>query len=137
VPVEVARSRTVAGQALAEAGERDRGVDELRRAAAELDAHGALRFRSEAERELGKLGRRTHRRTRPGAADGSGVDTLTERELEVAQLVVDRKTNREIAATLFLSQKTVEAHLHTIFRKVGVSSRVELARAMERASTTA
>jgi DNA-binding CsgD family transcriptional regulator len=51
----------------------------------------------------------------------------------VTQLVVDRKTNPEIAAELFLSQKTVETHLRNIFRKVGVSSRVELARAVERA----
>jgi DNA-binding CsgD family transcriptional regulator len=56
---------------------------------------------------------------------------LTERELRLARLVVDRKTNPQIAAELFLSQKTVEAHLRNIFRKVGVSSRVELARAVE------
>ena len=62
-----------------------------------------------------------------------GVDSLTERELELARLVVDRKTNPEIAAALFLSQKTVETHLRNIFRKLGVASRVELARAVERA----
>ena len=48
----------------------------------------------------------------------------------MARLVVDRKTNPEIAAQLFLSQKTVETHLRNIFRKVGVTSRVELARAL-------
>jgi DNA-binding NarL/FixJ family response regulator len=51
----------------------------------------------------------------------------------VARLVVDRKTNPQIAAELFLSQKTVETHLRNIFRKVGVSTRVELARVVERA----
>ena len=51
----------------------------------------------------------------------------------MARLVVDRKTNPEIAAELFLSQKTVETHLRNIFRKIDVSSRVELARAVERA----
>ena len=99
----------------------------------ELEARGALRYRDEAERELRKLGHRVHRRTRPGKPDGAGVESLTERELQLARLVVDRKTNPEIAAELFLSQKTVETHLRNIFRKVGVSSRVELARAVERA----
>jgi DNA-binding CsgD family transcriptional regulator len=50
----------------------------------------------------------------------------------VARLVVDRKSNAEIAAELFLSQKTVESHLRNIFRKIGVSSRADLARAVER-----
>jgi DNA-binding CsgD family transcriptional regulator len=49
----------------------------------------------------------------------------------VARLVVDRKTNPQIAAELFLSQKTVETHLRNIFRKLDVGSRVELARAVE------
>jgi DNA-binding NarL/FixJ family response regulator len=133
VPVEVARSRTVLGQALAQAGERDRALEELQSAATELDARGARRYRDEAERELGKLGHRVHRRTRPGTTDGAALDSLKERELQVARLVVDRKTNPEIASELFLSQKTVETHLRNIFRKIGVSSRVELARAVERA----
>ena len=59
--------------------------------------------------------------------------TLSERELQVARLVVDRKTNPEIAAELFLSLKTVESHLRNIFRKLDVQSRVELARVVERA----
>ena len=116
-PVEAALSRTLAGRALAEAGERERAVTELQRAAREFEACGALRYRDEAERELRKLGHRIHRRTRPGKTDGTGIESLTERELQVARLVVDRKTNPEIAAELFLSQKTVETHLRNIFRK--------------------
>ena len=104
-----------------------------KRAARELDACGALRYRDETERELRKLGHRIHRRTRPGKTDGTGIESLTQRELQVARLVVDRKTNPEIAAELFLSQKTVETHLRNIFRKIDVSSRVALARAVERA----
>ena len=66
-----------------------------------------------------------------------GVETLTQRERQVAALVVDRKTNPEIAAELFLSLKTVETHLRNIFRKLDVSSRVELARTVERARRAA
>jgi len=133
VPVESARSRTVLGKALVECGVTERGLDELQRAATELDARGARRYRDEAERELGKHGRRVHRRSGAGKTDGTGIESLTERELQVTRLVVDRRTNPEIAAELFLSQKTVETHLRNIFRKVGVSSRVELARAAEEA----
>src|SRR4051812_20728636 len=133
-PIEAALSRTLAGRALAAAGERDRAVAELLDAATALEACGALRWRDEAEREVRKLGRRIHHRTQPGKAGATGIDALTSRELQVACLVVDRKTNPEIAAELFLSQKTVETHLRNIFRKVDVSSRVELARTVERAS---
>ena len=62
-----------------------------------------------------------------------GVESLTAREREVAGLVVDRMTNPQIAEDLFLSPKTVETHLRNIMRKLGVSSRVEVARAVERA----
>jgi len=132
-PIEAALSRVLAGRALAQTGERGRAIAELQTAAATLEACGAPRWRAEAERELRKLGRRIHRRTPRGKTDASGLDALTSRELQVARLVVDRKTNPQIAAELFLSQKTVETHLRNIFRKVDVSSRVELARAVERA----
>jgi len=130
-PIEAALSRTIAGRALAESGERDRAVAELQRAAAALDACGAWRYRQSAERELGKLGHRPHRRTRPGKANGAGIESLTGRELQVARLVVDRKTNPQIAAELYLSQKTVETHLRNIFHKMGVTTRAALARAVE------
>jgi len=83
-------------------------------------------------RELRRLGRRPHRRTlRGGGADG--LESLTERELQVARLIVDRRTNPQIAAELFLSTKTVESHVRNLFHKLGVSSRVEVARVIERA----
>jgi DNA-binding NarL/FixJ family response regulator len=91
-----------------------------------------MRYRQQAERELRKLGKPVHRRTRPGKLDGSGVETLTQREAQVARLVVDRRTNPEIAEELFLSIKTIESHLRSIFRKLDVSSRYDVARAMER-----
>ena len=65
--------------------------------------------------------------------DGIGVDSLTERERQVARLVVDRRTNPEIAEALFLSPKTVQTHMRNIFRKLHVSSRADVARTVERA----
>jgi DNA-binding NarL/FixJ family response regulator len=135
-PVEAALARTLAGRALAQAGQPDRAVAELKHAASELHACGALRYRGAAERELRGLGHRIYRRTRPGKIDGTGVEALTERELQVARLVVDRRTNPEIAEALFLSPKTVETHMRNIFRKLDVSSRVEVARTVERAAHT-
>jgi ATP/maltotriose-dependent transcriptional regulator MalT len=135
-PIEAALSRTLAGRALAQAGQTDRALAELQHAAATFDACGALRYRDSTERELGRLGHRPHRRTRPGNSNRAGLDSLTERELQVARLVVDRKTNSEIAAELFLSQKTVETHLRNIFHKLDLTTRVALARAVERADQT-
>jgi DNA-binding CsgD family transcriptional regulator len=131
--VEAARARTLAGCALAQLGDHARAATELDRAVQQLDLCGAVRYRQEAERELRKLGKPVHRRTRPGDLNGSGVETLTQRETEVARLVVDRRTNPEIALELFLSIKTIESHLRSIFRKLDVSSRYDVARAMERA----
>jgi DNA-binding CsgD family transcriptional regulator len=134
---DAARARELAGRALARAGDSDRAALELERAAAAFDSFGSLRYRDQAERELHKLGRHIHRRTHPGSTDGSGIESLTERELQVARLVVDRRTNSEIAAELFLSQKTVETHLRNIFHKMDVTTRAALARAVERADRTA
>jgi DNA-binding CsgD family transcriptional regulator len=134
--VDAARSRTLAGRSLAAAGEQDRAVAELELAARELSACGARRYREEAEHELRKLGRRFRRPAPARKPNGRGVETLTERELEVARLVVDRRTNPEIASALFLSEKTIETHMRNIFRKLDVSSRADVARTVERAGGT-
>ena len=131
--IDAARSRTLAGRALHAAGERDQAIAVLTEAAAALDECGAVRYRDEAERELRRLGRRDHRRRGGARGEGEGLGSLSPRELEIARLVVDRRTNPEIAAELFLSPKTIETHLRNTFRKLGVSSRTELARAVEHA----
>jgi DNA-binding NarL/FixJ family response regulator len=137
-PVEAAASRELAGRALAQQGELERAGAELRQAAAAFEECVALPRRDAAERELQRLGhRRLHRRTRAGKRDGTGVELLTARELQVARLIVDRKTNPQIASELFLSRKTVETHVRNLFAKLDVSSRVEVARAVERADREA
>lgn len=136
-PLEAALSRTLAGQALAAAGERDRATQELEQAAAALDAIGAHRYRDAAERELRQLGHHIHRRSQPASGHGTGIDALTTRELEIARRIVDRQTNRQIAEALFLSRKTVETHIRNIFAKLGADSRVEVARIVERADRLA
>jgi DNA-binding NarL/FixJ family response regulator len=74
------------------------------------------------------------RTPRPRRGRGAGpLSALSARELEVAQLVEQRLTNREIAEHLVLSPRTVEHHIEHIFDKLGVDSRVAVARAIERA----
>jgi DNA-binding CsgD family transcriptional regulator len=124
-------SRHLLGDALAGAGDRKGAIAAWREAEHELDACGSVRVRDEARRSLRKLGARVEPRG-PAAGADSGVEALTKREREIAELVTDRHTNREIAARLFLSDKTIESHLRNIFIKLGVSSRVEVARTIER-----
>ena len=56
----------------------------------------------------------------------SGVESLTPSERRVAQMAAEGPTNREIAQALFVTPKTVEIHLSSVYRKLGVSSRAEL-----------
>jgi DNA-binding CsgD family transcriptional regulator len=133
-PLPAARCRTLAGEALAAAGRRDDGVRELTRAEAELSALGAARHRDEAARELRRLGERVAARQRRGG--GEGLDALSGREREIAELVAEGRTNREIGADIFLSEKTIEGHLTRIFAKLGVTSRVEVAEVVGRARAT-
>lgn len=128
--LESARARTLAGRALAAAREKERAVAELVRARSELDQCGARRYSEQAVRELRRLGHHVGRSGRRGRGE-TGVPALSGRELEVAELVTDRMTNREIAERLVLSEKTVERHLANVFSKLGASSRVEVARAIE------
>ena len=130
-PLPAARCRTLAGEALAAAGRRDDGVRELLRAEEELAALGAARYRDEAARELRRLGERVTARQRRGGGDG--LDALSGREREIADLVAAGRTNREIAGELFLSEKTIEGHLTRIFAKLGVTSRAEVAEVIGRA----
>jgi len=127
-----AACRELAGRALLSADESERAADQLELAAKEFDECGAEHHRDRVDLELGRLGRRPSRRSRGARAQGTGLASLSGRELEVANLVVERLTNAQIAAQLFLSEKTIESHLRNIFSKLGAGSRVEVARLVER-----
>ena len=128
--LQAAFSRSLEARALIAVGEREDAIALLRDVEHELDACGSLRVRDEMRHELRRLGAR--RESRGPAGGGAGYGELTRRELEIAHLITARKTNREIAADLYLSTKTVESHIRHIFQKLGVASRVEVARAIER-----
>ena len=93
----------------------------LRSALASFERLGAAHWAENARRELEAGGERVARP--PGA-----LDELTAREHEVSLQVSEGATNREAAAALFLTVKTIEAHLRSIYRKLGVRSRAELTR---------
>jgi ATP/maltotriose-dependent transcriptional regulator MalT len=131
VRVEAARARTLAGRALATSGDREQAAGQLKQALAAVESCGARRARDEAAQAMRAVGVRVGRRsTTPPAATGLGM--LSEREREVAGLVAEGRTNREIAAQLFLSVRTVESHVSRIFEKLGVASRVQVAHAVSR-----
>ncbi|MET7329006.1 helix-turn-helix transcriptional regulator [Nonomuraea sp. NPDC005650] len=56
------------------------------------------------------------------------MDKLTAQQLQIARMVAEGATNREVAAQLFLSPRTVDHHLRNVFTRLGIRSRVELVR---------
>src|SRR5205807_4678493 len=125
-PLLSARGRALAGIALIARGDEARGVGELTHAERTLFACGARREAAAAARELRRLGQNIPRRSRP-TTRRSGLAALSRRENEIAAEVASGKTNREVAAALFLSEKTVGNHLTRIFEKLDVHSRAALA----------
>jgi ATP/maltotriose-dependent transcriptional regulator MalT len=133
-PLWEGRCRTVAGEALAAAGKEDEARAELRRAADDLDARGAAGYRDAALQILRQLGERPRPAAAPAVpADEAGeLAALTPREREVAALVAEGRTNRQIGAQLHLSEKTIEKHVSSAMAKLGVTSRTGIARLVER-----
>ncbi len=118
---EAARSRWRLAEALAEAGHRDEAQREWQLAAAVADDLGATRLRA----ALADLGRRA--RLGLDGHRGAPLGGLTARELDVLRLVATGRSNREIAAELFISDKTVSVHVSSILGKLGAASRTEAA----------
>jgi DNA-binding CsgD family transcriptional regulator len=119
---EMARTRLVYGERLRRAGRRTQAREHLRGALGVFHAVGAEPWERRAQTELRASGARLRR------PDTSPRDELTPQELQVALVVADGVTNREAAARLFLSPKTIEVHLSRAYRKLGVRSRTELSR---------
>jgi DNA-binding CsgD family transcriptional regulator len=130
-PLLLGRARFTLGRALAARGDRAAAVVELGAAERMLVGCGAVREADAVARELRRLGERAVRRVRPGSA--AGLDALSSREREVATMVATGRTNKDIAAALFLSEKTIESHLARIYTKLDVHSRAALTAVIARA----
>jgi DNA-binding CsgD family transcriptional regulator len=125
-PFAEARTRLVFGEVLRREGRKVEAREQLRSAIDVFDRLGAAPWSSRARRELRATGVTVRRR------DPSPAERLTPQELQIALQVAQGKTNRDVAAVLFLSPKTVEFHLTHVYAKLGVNSRAELVRLFAR-----
>ncbi|HEY1367644.1 MAG TPA: AAA family ATPase [Gaiellaceae bacterium] len=121
-PFERARTQLCYGERLRRDGRRVESRSQLRAALATFEQLKASPWADRAAVELRASGQTLRRR------EAAATDELTPHELQVALVVAQGASNREAAARLFLSPKTVEFHLGRIYRKLGVTSRLELAR---------
>lgn len=105
--------------------DRGRAIRAYTEAAGQAEETGARTQGRIATQALRRLGVRAWRRGR--AVRGEGVSTLTAREGEIARLVADGNSNREIGEALVVSPKTVERHVTNVLAKLGLRNRTELA----------
>jgi ATP/maltotriose-dependent transcriptional regulator MalT len=116
VPLERARTLLVLGTIQRRLKQRAAARASLEEAASAFDAIGAEAWASRARAELARIGGRA-----------PGGDGLTATEARVARLVAAGRSNREVAAELFVSVRAVEANLSRVYTKLGVRGRTELA----------
>ncbi len=124
-PLELAAALEDLGADL-RATDSDAAIDVLGRSLALYTELGAIWDARRVRSRLRELGVR--RRLVTAEPDMSGWAALTTSELTVARLVAEGLTNREVAERLFVSPHTVNSHLRHVFSKLGINSRVELAR---------
>jgi ATP/maltotriose-dependent transcriptional regulator MalT len=119
-PFETSRTRLLYGERLRRTRQRRAARGHLRQA---LEVFEQLSLEGWAERaraELRASGETARKR------DPSTVDQLTPQELQIARLVAGGATNKEAAAQLFLSPRTIDFHLRNVYSKLGIASRHEL-----------
>ncbi|MEF9887291.1 AAA family ATPase [Streptomyces sp. P9-A4] len=116
----LARARLLYGEWLRREGRRTEARLELQAAYEQLSALGAAAFAARAARELSATGARARKRV------GEAPTRLTAQEFQIARLVATGATSKEVGTQLFLSPRTIDAHLRNIFRKLGVTSRRQL-----------
>jgi DNA-binding NarL/FixJ family response regulator len=126
--VQQTRSRIRLAAALRATGRADEAGEQAELARAAAKTMGAVPLLNEI-RALGTTGRR------PADDDRSGLTALTDRERDVLGHLVEGRTNRQIAGTLYISEKTVSVHVSNILAKLGVRSRAEAAALARRAPT--
>jgi DNA-binding NarL/FixJ family response regulator len=123
---EAARSRWRLAEALLEAGRRDEAQQEWRQAIEVAERLGARPLRKVLT-DLGRRGRLTRDQEQGGRGAVSPLRGLTAREQEVLRLLAAGRSNREIAAELFIAPKTASVHVSNILAKLGAASRTEAA----------
>ena len=119
-PFLMARTELLYGEWLRRQRQRREARGHLRRAADLFRQVGAPPWEERAESELRATGESARKR------DPSTLDELTPQELQIAGLVASGMTNRQVAAQLYLSPRTIDYHLRKVFSKLGVASRTEL-----------
>ena len=117
LPLERARTRLLLGRVLRRAKQRTASHGMLTEALTAFEELGAPLWAERVREELGRIGGRA-----------SSRDELTPTERRIAELAAGGMTNREVAAALFVTPKTVESALTRVYRKLAVRSRTELAR---------
>ena len=123
MPFELARTQLCFGELLRRRRRRADARDLLRQALDEFEALGGAPWAERARQELAACGM-----TVTAHASTSPLSQLTAQELQVSLAVAKGLTNQEVAATLFLSVKTVEYHLSNVYRKLDIRSRAQLVR---------